>query len=111
MRSSEAAADLMARSETLLAEWRARLDGVRADAAATRILDLLAERPVLSGAVVAERLGVSVRAGQAALVVLSAHGIVERYVPRGVRPAGPGRRTQYWVASDLLALVTGWTGG
>ena len=88
VRSSEAAADLMVRSETLLGAWRARLDDVRADAAAKRILDFLSERPVLSAAAVAERLGVSVRAGQAALVVLSAHGIVERYEPTPRRRFG-----------------------
>ncbi len=112
VRSSEAAADLMARSEALLGAWRARLEGVRADAAARRILDVLAERPVLSGAVVAERLGVSVRAGQAALAVLAEHGIVVRYRPDGAMPAsGPGRPTQYWVAAELIELVAGWTAG
>jgi Fic family protein len=111
VRSSEAAADLMARSETLLEAWRVRLEGVRADAAARRVLEVLAERPVLSAAVVAERMGVSVRAGQAALAVLAEHGIVQRYRPDDSGAGGPGRPTQYWVASELIALVAGWTVG
>jgi predicted ArsR family transcriptional regulator len=108
---SEAAADLISRSESLLEAWRVRLGGVRADAAARRIVEALAEHPVLSAAVVAERLGVSVRAGQAALAVLADHGIVQRYRPRDAGTGGPGRPTGYWVASELIALVAGWTAG
>jgi Fic family protein len=111
VRSSEAAADLISRSESLLEAWRVRLGGVRADAAARRILEVLAEHPVLSAAVVAERLGVSVRAGQAALAVLADHGIVQRYRPGDAGTGGPGRPTGYWVASELIALVAGWTAG
>jgi Fic family protein len=108
-RSSEAAADLVARSEALVAEWRARLAGVREDAAARRVLELLPEHPIVSSAVVARRLGVSVRAGQAALVVLAGHGIVQRYRPEADGGSVPGRPAQYWVAGELVGLVTGWS--
>jgi Fic family protein len=122
-RSSDAAAALMTRADTLVAEWRRRLAGVRADAAAHRLVDTLAERPVLSAAAVAARLGVSVRAGQTALATLAEYGIVRRYRP-DTRAAGdaagaagdpvgrarPGRPTQYWVADELVALVAGWPG-
>jgi len=107
-RSSEAAGELMARSEELLAEWRVRLIRVREDAAAHRVIELLAEQPVLSAATVAERLGVSLRSGQSALATLARHGIVEHYRPEAKRP---GRPTQYWMASELLELVSGWPGG
>jgi Fic family protein len=106
-RSSDAAATLMLRTDELVTEWRHRLSRVRVDAAAQRLLDILAERPVLSAAVVAERLGVSARAGQTALATLAEHGIVERYRPETV---GPGRPAQYWVAAELVALVAGWPG-
>jgi Fic family protein len=106
-RSSEAAGELLARSEALLAEWRVRLVRVREDAAAHRVIDLLAEQPVLSAATIADRLGVSVRAGQSALATLARHGIVERYRPEAT---GPGRPTQYFMASELLELVSGWPG-
>ena len=109
VRSSEAASDLISRSERLLEAWRTRLEGVRADTAARRILEVLAERPVLSAGVVAERLGVSVRAGQTALAVLAEHGIVQRYRTDAAGAGAPGRPTQYWVASELIALVAAWT--
>jgi len=106
-RSSEAAVELLARSEELLSEWRVRLVRVREDAVAHRVIDLLAEQPVLSAATIADRLGVSLRSGQSALVTLARHGIVERYRPEAT---GPGRPTQYFMASELLELVSGWPG-
>ncbi len=84
--SSEAADALLAGTEVLVADWRRRLDGVRADAAARRVIDLLVEQPVLSAAVVAERLGVSARSGQSALATLAERGIVEPYRPERVGP-------------------------
>jgi Fic family protein len=127
-RSSDAAATLMTRTDALVAEWRRRLAGVRVDAAAHRLVDILAERPVLSAAIVAARLGISARAGQTALATLAEHGIVRRYRPdvHSARDGGdvgdarasvdtaaagtPGRPTQYWVAHELVALVAGWPG-
>jgi Fic family protein len=121
-RSSDAATALMTRTDALVGEWRRRLAGVRADAAARRLVDILAERPVLSAAAVAARLGVSARAGQTALATLAEHGIVRRYRPAAgevvvagdafaaAGPARPGRPTQYWVAHELVALVAGWPG-
>jgi Fic family protein len=106
-RSSDAAAGLISSSEALLAQWRARLDGVRADAAAWRVIEILAERPVVSAALVGERLGISARAGQTALVTLAERGILSRYHPD---VGGRGRPTQYWVAHELVALVAGWPG-
>ncbi len=100
--SSEAADALLAGTEVLVADWRRRLDGVRADAAARRVINLLVEQPVLSAAVVAERLGVSPRSGQSALATLAERGIVEPYRPARV---GPGRPTRYWAARELIALV------
>ena len=106
--SSEAADAVMARTEVLVADWRERLDQVRADAAARRVVDLLVEHPVLSAAVVAERLGISARSGQNALATLADHGIVEPYRPGRV---GPGRPTRYWAAGELIALVAAPPGG
>jgi Fic family protein len=127
-RSSDAAAALMKRTDALVAQWRRRLADVRADAAAQGLIDILAERPVLSAGAVATRLGVSARAGQTALATLAEHDIVRRYRPEDggageagdegatTRPGGPGRPgrpgrpTQYWVAHELVALVAGWPG-
>ena len=80
---------------------------VRDDAVAHRVIDLLAEQPVVSAATIADHLGVSVRSGQSALVTLAGHGIVERYRPEAT---GPGRPRQYFMASELLELVSGWPG-
>ena len=107
-RSSEAAGDLAARAEVLFDDWRVRTSEVRTDAAARRLLELLPEHPVLTAAWVAERLGVSSRSGQYALSELAARGIVERYRPR--RP-GRGRPSQYWVAQELIDLVSAWSAG
>ena len=107
-RSGAAADALMGRTEELVADWRRRLDGVRADAAARRVIDLLVEQPVLSAAVVADRLGVSARSGQTALATLATRGIVEPYRPERV---GPGRPTRYWAAHELIALVAASPGG
>ncbi len=82
------------------------MSGVREDAAARRVIDLLAEQPVLAAADVAERLGVSACSGQSALAVLAERGIVERYQ---AGHSGPGRPTHYWVARQLVDLVSGWT--
>lgn len=106
-RSSEAADELMSSAEALVAQWRRRLVGVREDASAHRVIELLAEQPVLSAAVIADRLGVSARSGQSALATLARHGIVERYRPE---QASPGRPTQYFMARELLELVAGWPG-
>lgn len=106
-RSSEAAGALVARSEQLLEEWRARLAGVRADAAARGVIDILAEYPVVSATVVAVKLGISARAGQTALATLAERGILTRYHPD---VTARGRPTQYWVAHELVALVAGWPG-
>jgi Fic family protein len=107
-RSGAAADALMERSEVLVADWRQRLDRVREDAAAHRVVDLLVERPVLSAAVVADRLGISARSGLTALATLAEHGIVEPYRPPRV---GPGRPTRYWAAHELIALVAASPGG
>ena len=106
--ASEAADAVLARSEVLVADWRQRLRGVHADAAAHRVIDLLVEQPVLSAAVVADRLGISARSGQTALATLAEHGIVE---PSRPEPVGPGRPTRYWAARELIALVAAPPGG
>ncbi len=105
--SGEAADRLMARTEALVADWRQRLDGVRADAAAHRVIEFLVEQPVLAAAAVADRLGISARSGQTALATLAERGIVEPYRPD---PVGPGRPTRYWVAHELVALVAAFGG-
>ena len=103
--SSEAAQGLMLRSEQLLKEWNGRIDDLRADATARLVLPVLIEHPVVSSDQVAERVAVSERAAGTALTLLAERGILEPY---NKAPAGPGRPRRFWVASELIAMVTTW---
>jgi len=103
--SSEAAEGLMVRSEQLLEQWHLRTDDLRADATARQVLPVLVGHPVISSDLVAERFAVSERAARAALATLAERDIVEPY---DKAPAGPGRPRLYWVASELIDIVTDW---
>ena len=104
--SSEAAQGLLERTEHLLVEWVGRIDDLRADATARRVLSVLVEHPVVSSDLVAARVEVSERSARGALTVLADRGILEPY---DSTPAGPGRPRRFWVASDLITLVTNWS--
>jgi Fic family protein len=104
--SSEGAQGLMLRSEQLLEEWSRRVSDLRADAAARKVLPLLVEQPVVSSALVAERVAVSERAARVALAVLAERSILEPYNTAAARP---GRPRRLWVASELIALATNWS--
>jgi Fic family protein len=105
--SSDAAAVLMSRSEALVDQWRDRLAGLRDDATAHKIIDLLVEHPVVSSNLVARRLGVSERTARAAFDMLAARSILAPYERE---PTSVGRPRLFWVASELIELVHGWTG-
>lgn len=105
--AGDATVELVAAVGDLVATWEARLTDLRADAAARRVLAHLPEHPVLSAAVVAEDLGLSERAGRTALEVLAARDVVQPYEP-AVRRRGRPRR--WWVATELVALVSRWSG-
>jgi Fic family protein len=101
--SSEAAQGLVERSEQLFVEWGGRIEDLRSDATARPVLSLLVEHPVVSSDLVAERVKVTERAARAALTVLADRGILEPY---DRAPVGPGRPRRFWVASELITLVT-----
>lgn len=86
--------------------WQRRLEGVRSDATAWRVLTLLPQHPVVASSVVAVELAVSERTALDALGVLGAAGILEPFAP-GSRP--PGRPRQWWVAVELVDLVAAWS--
>lgn len=106
-KAGEAAVEWADEVGTVLAGWQERLAGVRVDAAARAALAELPGHPVVSAAVVAERLGVSERSARSALAVLAERGIVEPFEVRGGRP---GRPRHWWVARDLVELAGRWTG-
>jgi hypothetical protein len=49
---------------------------------------------------------VSERAARAALALLAERGILEPYDKAA---AGPGPPRRFWVASELIAIVTNWS--
>lgn len=88
----------------LVASWPARLDDLRSDAAARRLVDHVATHPALDVDAATTILGVSRPAARAALEALAAHGVLR---PVDVPGAGePGRPRHWWVAGELLDLLS-----
>ena len=100
--AAEGVAEVLADVIVLLRGWHSDIADLRADATAHRIIDLLTAQPVLSAASAAAALGSSRRAAAGGLAELARRGIVTSAAPR---QSGRGRPEQWWVASDLLALV------
>ena len=82
--------------QAVLDGWEASLTG-RSDAAVRRLPALLVEHPVVTTALVAERLGVSERAASAALSRACELGMVER--------SGNRRRGTFYQAGALLDVL------
>jgi Fic family protein len=104
--AGEASIALVRAVTALQASWLERLAGARADAAARRVVALLPEHPVLTASVIAASLGVSERTGRSALEALAERAIVEPFAPAH---RGPGRPRRWWVATELISLVEGWS--
>lgn len=97
-----AAATLAAVAE-LVGSWPARLRGVRADAAAHRLVEHVPTHLSLDVATAAALLGVSAPAARTALTTLAEHGVLR---PVDVPGAGrPGRSRHWWVAGELVDLL------
>lgn len=94
--------ELTSRAAAFVELWETRLVGVRADAAARRLLLHLPATPVLDVRSAARLAGVSQRAIRAALAVLVERGILA--VARRA-PSGPGRPAQLWIAQEVLGLL------
>ena len=87
----------------LVASWPGRLDGIRSDAAARRLVDQIAMHPALDVATASELLGVSAPAARTALETLADRGVLR---PASVPGSGtPGRPRRWWVAGELLDLL------
>jgi Fic family protein len=106
-RAGDASVVLGTELRTLLTDWHDRIDDLRADAAAHRLVDLLPKHPVLTSSVAAAELGVSDRAARTALDALAARSIVAKL---DLRTAAIGRPQQWWIATDLVDAVGRWSG-
>lgn len=102
--------ELVASVERLQREWRERLAKprvesrrLRSDAAAWRLLDLLPSHLVLTGPVVASKLGIPLKSANAALIELVAAGVLVEHGT--VQPSGPGRPSRLYTSAELLGLT------
>jgi hypothetical protein len=87
----------------LAATWPGRLDGIRSDAAARRLVEHVLTHPALDVAAAGDLLGVSAPAARAALETLTERGVLRTAdVPA---TGGPGRPRRWWVAGELLDLL------
>lgn len=105
-RSADQVGELVTTVEDLQRRWEGALTGIRADAAARRLLDLVPRHPALTAPMVADLLGVSGPTARAAVEVLAAKGILE---PLEVRPIRPGRPARWWMAGELVSAVSRWS--
>lgn len=90
--------------ERLLAAWRDRLRslGLRSDAAAWAVLELLPRHVVLTPAELVTDLGLTPKGARAALAALTDAGILTK--SGTVSPSGRGRPAALYVSPQLLAL-------
>jgi Fic family protein len=105
-RSADQVVELVASAEALAQGWQAAVSDIRADAAARRLLDVLPRHLVVTAPMVADLLGVSGPAARGAIAALAARGIVE---PLTLPPSRPGRPPQWWVAGELVAVISRWS--
>jgi len=87
----------------LVASWPARLEGLRSDAAARRLIDHVITHPALDVDTAVGLLDVSRPAARTALEALAERGVLR---PAALpRTGAPGRPRRWWVAGELLDLL------
>ncbi len=113
-RSANVASSLVVDIEELMARWRERAATVRATggrpvrtgATFWAVLDMLPEHPVVSAPLVAARFGIT---GEAARLVLHRFEQLDILSPFELRSGVPGRPMRWWVAAELMEVVTCWS--
>jgi predicted ArsR family transcriptional regulator len=78
---------------------------VRAGATLWSVLDMLTEHPIVSAGLVAERFGIASETARQLLHRLETLGVV---APSSVRVSTPGRPAQWWVAPELIEVISRW---
>ena len=105
-RSARQVNDVVSYADEIRDRWDRLLGDLRADAAARRLVALLAQHLVITTPLASELLGVSLPAARGAIHTLAARGVLE---PLELPPAGPGRPPQWWVAAELVAVISRWS--
>jgi len=105
-RSADQVVGVVGQAEDLRRRWEDLLAGIRSDAAARRLLDLLPRYLVVTAPMTADLLGVSGPTARAAIAALAARGILE---PLDLRATRPGRPATWWMAPELAAIVGRWS--
>jgi Fic family protein len=113
-RSANVASSLVVDIEELMARWRERAATVRTTggrpvrtgATFWAVLDMLPEHPVVSAPLVAARFGIT---GEAARLVLHRFERLGILSPLELRSGVPGRPMRWWVAAELMEVVTSWS--
>ncbi|MGO9455646.1 MAG: Fic family protein [Acidimicrobiales bacterium] len=107
--ASRAQQQLVGDVERIRTSWEERLSaygkvrGLRSDAGARQVLDLLPRHLVLTAPAVAGALGLTRQSAGAALRTLADAGVLTTY--RGAAPSGRGRPAQLYVSEELLGLT------
>jgi Fic family protein len=102
-RAATSATLTLASISELVAAWPARLDDLRSDAAARRLVDHVIAHPALDVDTAVGLLGVSRPAARTALEALTRRGVLR---PAQLPGTGePGRPRRWWVAGELLDLL------
>lgn len=105
-RSAEHVLDVIAYTEEVRNRWEEALVGVRADAAARPLAELVQQHLVITAPMAADLLAVSAPATRGAIAALADRGILQ---PLDLPPTRPGRPAQWWMAGELVSLVSRWS--
>jgi Fic family protein len=102
-RATLSAAETLTAVSELVASWPARLEQLRSDAAARRLVDHVLTHPALDVDTAVGLLDVSRPTARAALAALAERGVLRA---ADVPATGePGRPRTWWVAGELLDLL------
>lgn len=80
-----------------LTDARQKLDGLRKDSSAWRVLPQLIEQPIINGKYLQETLGMSPMASSRALKVLAERGVLKE--------SSGGRRSTVWEHRGVLSVL------
>lgn len=97
------ATETLAAVGELVASWPARLENLRSDAAARRLVDQVLTHPALDVDTAVSLLDVSPPTARTALEALAERGVLRAVDLPGT--GEPGRPRSWWVAGEILDLL------